>query len=324
MCTAITFKTKNNYFGRTLDLEYAYNEQVTITPRNYCFRFRHVAPIENHYAIIGMATVVSNFPLYYDATNEKGLSMAALNFPGNATYYPVKYNFDNIAPFEFIPWVLGKCKNVKDVRKLLEKNNITDLDFSPDFPNTPLHWIIADKKQAITVETTADGMKIYDNPVGVLTNNPPFDFQMLNLSNYMNLTASPPVNNLSATLDLQPYSRGMGAIGLPGDWSSASRFVRAAFAKSNSAADTGEKESVSQFFHIMDTVAVPKGTVLLEGDKQVVTVYTSCCNVNKGIYYYTTYENRQISSVNMKKENLESSHLITYPLISEEQIYSHN
>ncbi len=324
MCTAITLKTKNSYFGRTLDLEYSYDEKVTITPRNYGFRFRKMPVRQSNYAIIGMATVDSNFPLYYDATNEKGLSMAALNFPGNAVFYPVKYNYDNIAPFELIPWILGQCKNIAEAKKLLGKINIADIHFSPDFPNTPLHWIIADKKQSITVETLADGMKIHDNPIGTLTNNPPFDFQMLNLSNYMNLKAAPPENSFSNATDLQPHSRGMGAIGLPGDWSSASRFVRAAFVKSNSAPVKGEKESVGQFFHIMDTVTLPKGAVLLDDAKQVSTIYTSCCNVSKGIYYYITYGNRQITAIDMHKENLGGSKLITYPINADEQILKRN
>lgn len=84
MCTAATYKTKDFYFGRTLDYEFSYGDEITVTPRNYAFDFRHTSACTSHYAIIGMAHIVGNYPLYYDAINEKGLGMAGLNFVGNA------------------------------------------------------------------------------------------------------------------------------------------------------------------------------------------------------------------------------------------------
>ena len=86
MCTAATYKTKDFYMGRTLDYEFSYGEQITITPRNYEFDFRFAGKIKSHYALIGMAFVAGGYPLYYDAVNEKGLGMAGLNFVGNAAY----------------------------------------------------------------------------------------------------------------------------------------------------------------------------------------------------------------------------------------------
>ena len=103
MCTAITYKTKDHYFGRNLDLEYSYKETVTITPRNFTLHFRRMGKLDQHFAIIGMAYICDGYPLYYDGTNEKGLSMAALNFPGNADYKAYRYQKDNIVPFELIP-----------------------------------------------------------------------------------------------------------------------------------------------------------------------------------------------------------------------------
>ena len=90
MCTAATYKSKDFYFGRTLDYEYSYGDQIVITPRNYVFNFRHVDDMKNHYAIIGMAHVAEDYPLYYDAMNEKGVAMAGLNFVGNAVYAAIK------------------------------------------------------------------------------------------------------------------------------------------------------------------------------------------------------------------------------------------
>ena len=324
MCTAITYYTNDHYFGRNFDLEYSYNETVTITPRNYEFKFRKVESIKNHYAIIGMAYVTNNYPLYYDAINEKGLGMAGLNFPENADYKEIDVEKNNIAPFEFIPYILSQCSNVEEAKKILKNINIAKIDFSDELPVSPLHWIIADKESSITVESVKEGLKIYDNPVGVLTNNPTFDIQLFNLNNYMNLSTEKPVNNFSKNLNLETYSRGMGAIGLPGDLSSASRFVKAVFTRMNSKSGTSESESISQFFHILESVYQQRGCVHMGEDKYEITIYSSCCNMDKGIYYYTTYENSQISGIDMYKENLNDSELVSYNLIEGQQIIMQN
>ena len=324
MCTAITYKCKNSYFGRNLDLEYSYKETVTITPRNYPFKFRKVDDINNHYAIIGMAYVSDNYPLYYDAVNEKGLGMAGLNFPDNAYYFEEKKDLNNIAPFEFIPFVLSKCETIREVKELLKNINICNINFSDELKVSPLHWIIADKNSAIVVESVKDGLKVYDNPIGVLTNNPTFDIHMFNLNNYMSLSTEPPINNFSKELKLVTYSRGMGALGLPGDLSSASRFVKAAFTKMNSIAEDNEISSVNQFFHILTSVEQQRGCVHMGNNLYEITIYSSCVNMDKGIYYYTTYDNRRIIGVDMYKENLDSSKLLNYELIKNEEFYIQN
>lgn len=315
MCTAVTYKTKDFYFGRNLDYEISYNEMIIITPRNYRFKFRNVKNQPKHFAMIGMATVAENYPLYFDATNEKGLSMAGLNFPDNACYKPMRCDKDNVAPFEFIPYVLSQCESVSDAEKLLENVNLVKINFNENLPLAPLHWIISDKKKSITVEQVQDGLKVYDNPVGVLTNNPPFPYHLYNLSNYMSVSAGETENKFAEKLKLKAYSRGMGSIGLPGDMSSASRFVRAAFTKYNSVSGKGEASSVNQFFHILNSVAQPRGCTKL-GDQYEITIYSSCCNTDKGVYYYTTYENSAVTGVDMNKEDLNGKDLIIYKLKS--------
>ena len=324
MCTAVTYSTKDHYFGRNLDLEYSYKETVTITPRNYNFKFRKLNNIENHYAIIGMAYVANEYPLYYDAINEKGLGMAGLNFPTNADYKEEKEGVDNVAPFEFITWVLSQCANLDEAKKLLSKINIAKINFSDELPASPLHWIISDKEASITVESVKDGLKIYDNPLGVLTNNPTFDIHMFNLNNYMGLSTEQPENNFSKKLNLDTYSRGMGGLGLPGDLSSASRFVKAAFVKMNSISGDSESESISQFFHILGSVDQQRGCVHMGNNQYEITIYSSCCNMDKGIYYYTTYENGQVTGVDMHNENLDGTELVSYDLIKGQQIYMQN
>ena len=274
--------------------------------------------------MIGMAYVVEDYPLYYDAVNEKGLGMAGLNFPGNAFYMPEEKGKDNVAYFEFIPWVLGQCADLAQARKLLERVHLADISFSPELSPSPLHWIIADKNGSIIVEQTKAGLRIYEDPVGVLTNNPPFDQQLFNLNNYMGLSAKTPENRFSKDLELSVYSRGMGAMGLPGDLSSASRYVKAAFTKMNSISGSSESESISQFFQILGSVAQQRGCVQVGEGMYEITIYSCCCNADRGIYYYTTYENSQITAVDMHREDLEGSQLVLYPLIEGQQIHWQN
>ncbi len=324
MCTALTYQTKDFYFGRNLDLHFSYQEAVTITPRAYPFLFRCGKKLEKHYALIGVATVADGYPLYYDATNEKGLSLAGLNFPENAVYYANIDGLDNIAPFELIPWILGQCATAAEALQMLSKLNLWKTPFNEKYSLSPLHWILADKQQCFVLEPMSEGLKIHENPVGILTNNPPFDYHMYHLADYMNVTAKTPQNRFSGKISLRPYSLGMGGIGLPGDLSSPSRFVKATFTKLNSVCEETEVESISQFFHILGSVAQQKGLTEVADNEFEYTVYSSCCNTEKGLFYYTTYENSQISCINMHKENLEGMNLVSYPLIRSQQIHMQN
>ena len=324
MCTAATYCTKDHYFGRTLDVDFHCDQCIAVTPRRFPFHFRRVAPLDRHYAMIGMAHVAEGCPLFYDAVNEKGLGMAGLNFVGNAAYHEPALDKDNVASFEFIPWVLGRCASVGEARALLGRLNLTTEQFSDALPNAQLHWIIADRDGAVVVESMADGLHVHDNPAGVLANNPPFEEQMFNLNNYMGLSPSQPKNTFSDKLNLVHYSRGMGGLGLPGDLSSQSRFVRAAFVRLNSRSGDSEEESVSQFFHILGSVDQQRGCCEVGEGKFEITIYTCCCNADKGVFYYTTYDNHQITAVDMRLEDLDAGALITYPLIREEQIRVQN
>ena len=319
MCTGVHYRTKNSYFGRNLDYDVSYNEVIVITPRQYDISLRHHETIKNHYAMIGMATVINDFPLYYDATNEFGLSVAGLNFSGNAHYDPPCPEGKNITSFEFIPWLLGTCKNLEDVQIALDGLTMTDESFAPELPASPLHWLIADQQGCMVYEYTSLGGHLYDNPIGVLTNNPPFPYHLTHLQDYLHVSNGPLINNLLSDISVEAYSRGMGALGLPGDLSSASRFVRAAYTKLNSVSGDDEASSVQQFFDILDSVAQAKGCCYL-GQNQYdepnyeYTLYSSCCNMDKGIYYYKTHENSNVTAVDMHHENLEANQLIIYNL----------
>ncbi len=325
MCTAATYQTRNFYMGRTLDYEFSYGEEIVVMPRRYPLPFRYEGTLTEHYALIGMAHVAEEYPLYYDAVNEKGLGMAGLNFVGNACYAAQSAaGRRNVAQFEFIPWVLSQCATLAEARALLSELNLTGQPFNSQLPAAQLHWLIADETGAIVVESVAQGLKVYDNPAGVLTNNPPFPQQMFSLNNYMHLSPRQPENLFSPALPLHTYSRGMGALGLPGDLSSASRFARVAFTRLNSRSGDGEADSVGQFFHILGSVEQQRGCCQVGEDGYEITIYTSCWNAGTGVYYYTTYTNRQITAVDMHRTALDGAALVRYPMLQQEQILFQN
>ena len=311
MCTCITYDNGDFYFGRNLDLDCSFGEKVVITPRNFPLDFRLAGRKEQHYAMIGMASAVSRFPLYAEAVNEKGLCMAGLNFPGNAYYQKPEDQGMELASFEIIAWILGNYSTVAEVKNDLEKMKIVDLAFSEKMLPAPLHWMLADREQCLILEAVQEGLKIYENPFGVLTNNPPFEYHRLNMNNYMNLSAKSPENRFCDKLSLKPYAQGMGAVGLPGDASSASRFVRAAFLKWNSVSPQDEKSNVSQFFHILDGVSMVRGSVITEAGTYDITTYSCCINTRTGAYYYKTYDDSRIRKVEMQETDLEGAELIT-------------
>ena len=303
MCTAL--KT-GSCFGRTLDLEYTYAEQVVLSPRDFPFSMRHRPALTRHYAILGMATVAEGFPLYYDALNEHGLAMAGLNFPHSAMYSPATEG--DVASFELIPLVLGQCENVEEAKRLLAGVRVCNTAFSEAFQPTRLHWMIADTKTSIVVEAVEEGVKIYDNPVGVMTNEPPFSSLLEQWEPFAHLTAEEP------TPTPPHLGRGSGSLGLPGDFTSPSRFVRAAFIAAHSAA---EGDVAGQFFHAMAAVEVPRGCLRLSDGKWVVSQYTSCMELREKVYYYRTYGCQRIHAVRMVTEGVA---LVAYPLPQSEDV----
>ena len=249
MCTSVIYQAGDSYFGRNLDLEVSLGQQVVITPRDMVLNFRELPTLEHHYAIIGMAIVRDNYPLYFDGINEKGVGIAGLNFDGPAHYFPVQEGKKNIASFELVPYILAQASSVAEAKELLTNANIANINFSEKMHAAPLHWIVADKTGAsITVESTTAGLNVYDNPVGVLTNNPQFPDQLVNLSNYQSVSPADPQNTLAPDTTLPVYSRGFGSRFLPGGMDSESRFVKAAFAKMHAPVGNNEVENITNYF----------------------------------------------------------------------------
>lgn len=313
-------KTQDVYFGRTLDIEYRFGEKVTVTPRNYSFALKSGGHFETWYAMLGMASVSGGYPLYAEATNEKGLSMAGLQFPGNAFYGDPIPGKQNLTPYELIPWAMGSFATLEELRRELENVNIINVPFAPNVPVAELHWMASDGQRSLVIESVKEGLRLYENPAGVLTNNPAFPYHQMNLNTYMNLSCHPAENRFSSHLHLKAFGGGMGAIGLPGDNSPTSRFIRACFLKMNSLCGGGEPESLSQVFHILDAVSVVRGSTLLADNQCNVTIYSCCANATRGIYYYKTYSNNQLTAVRMTDANKNASQLTVYDLEEAQQI----
>lgn len=301
MCTAL-YRQAEGLFGRTLDLEYSYDEQVVVTPRAF---------LSNRYALMGTATVVENYPLYYDALNEVGLAMAGLNFPHSAAYPPEQAGANNVATYELIPTLLGQCGSVEEAVALLGRLHLCDRAFSSEYPSATLHWMLADRTRSVVVEATASGVQIYDNSVGVMANEPPFSEQLKHWADYAHLSHREPA------LTPTRLGRGSGCLGLPGDYTSPSRFVRAAFGVAGSL--PGD-EPIGQFFHLMSTVEVPRGMVCLPDGRPVISHYTCCMDLQNGVYYYRTYGCHRLRAVTLHPEDAIGARLVCHPHQKEQDV----
>jgi choloylglycine hydrolase len=300
MCTAIFDNKHGSFFGRTLDLECSYGEKIMRVARGESLNFIHEGVRTCKHALLGMAYDTGSQPLFYDAVNDKGLSAAALNFPLYASYRDKENKKLNLASFEVILYILSQCDSVIEAKDILKNAIITNDDFSPMLKSTPLHWMIADRAKCIVAESVSDGLKIYDNPFGVMTNSPPFPYHTARLCELSYLSPEPQKNHILPDLDLTPYSRGLGSFGLPGDYSSSSRFVRALLAKEHTLMppfeDTVNQKAQAKrrIFDILGTVSLPYGIARTEKGEPIYTVYTSCIDMEMGEYSYFTFHNRDI------------------------------
>jgi len=313
MCTCINITGRSGFFGRTLDLDYSFNEKVIITPRNYIIDFKCEKSIFSHYAIVGIGTIVENFPLYAEASNEHGLSIAYLNFNGFARYNEIKKDKLNLAVYEVGLFFLSKYKNVDQIKNEIEKINIINIPYNDKTSLTDLHIMIADNKESIVIEQTSYGLKVYENKYNVLTNNPEFSFHENNLSRYMGLSNLSPTNNIDKCIDFNVYSLGFGAMGLPGDYSSPSRFVRAFFNKSKVVFPEDNKERIITYFKLLDSVSIIKGCVKTSNGYHY-SRYASCFSYNDKSFYYKTYYSNEIVKINMFNKDLSQNKLIAIEL----------
>ncbi len=309
MCTNITWKNNTNFIGRNMDIGFDFDKKIVITPRNFILNFMEEKPIKKHYAIIGTAQITNNYPLYCEAFNEKGLYIAGLNYPNNTKYYEFSKDKSNISVNELIPWILSQCSNIKEAKALIKKTNILNKTIDSNLPIPSLHFILSDDSTSLVIECEKDEMKVYENNIGILTNNPSYDIHIKNLNNYNHVTPINKIENLKKENQITHFCTGLGTIGLPGDYSSQSRFIKAYYLKNHSIANT-DYESVLQMFHMLNSVAFVKGSVIDEHDNLDITIYSSCCDIKNLTYYFKTYNSSNIQAV--KLNNLDNKQLVIY------------
>lgn len=314
MCTCLVMKNSDTYFGRNLDLDVTLNQEIVIVSRNFPFKFRKLKPLNKHYAIMGIACVVNNYPLYFDATNEHGLSIAGLRFHEEVKSRKPNKKKINLAQFEFIPYVLGTCRNIKEAVEVIKNIEMLDINFSSEIHSSNLHYMIADKKESYVIEFLSNGVSIYKNPYGVLTNSPPFPFHLENVRLYLNLTNGLAESSHFDSLKLTSFTSGQGTYGIPMDKTSPSRFIKATFLKFNSLKTKDEFENVNQFFKILDNVSVIKGEVKTPNNNYEYTMYSSCVNLNKQILYYKTYNDPTYRYIKLNQLNLKTDKMYRYQM----------
>lgn len=313
MCTGIRFSDgqDNLYLARNLDWTSGYGQQVVLTPTGYAPRspFGAVGSIEH--ATIGMGIVEEDTPLYFDCGNDAGLAVAGLNFPGYAAYAsgPVE-GAVNVAAYEFPLWVASQFASVDEVEAALQDVVIVDKPINDKYPSSLLHWIIADATRSIVVEYTSEGMHVFDDDVDVLTNQPGFAWHHENLRNYLNTSPEFPEETVLGRAHLTPFGSGSHMRGIPGDYYSPSRFVRAAYVNAHYPTKGNEEENVSRAFHTLQQVAMVDGCAAMGSGEFEITIYTGLFSSRTSTYYWNTYDDPRIRSVAMAEHPTDGDKLV--------------
>jgi choloylglycine hydrolase len=242
-----------------------------------------------------------------DGINEAGLYVGLFYFPGYASY-PDATN-DNttraMAPHEYANWLLGNFANVEEVKANFNKVVLVPVVVASIGQPAPVHVVVHDRSgKSVVIEPLDKSLKIYDNPLGVMTNSPTFDWHMTNLRNYVNLTASnvPPIDLGGITL--AQFGQGSGLRGLPGDFTPPSRFVRAVAFSQSAIPSATAAQAVLQAFHILNNFDIPYGAVREVHDGQMhaeSTTWTSASDLKNLRWYFKTYGDQSIHGVDLAK-----------------------
>lgn len=311
MCTGIRFVDAegNMYFGRNLDWTRSYGERVVVVPRaaKVPTAFSRSEDLDGGHTVIGMGIVVEGAPLFFDCGNDAGLAVAGLNFPQSARYAAEgEDGFVNVAAYEFPFWVVRNFSDVEGVRRSLDRVRVVAKTVNDNLPVANLHWLVADASGSIVVECVADGVRVWENDVDVLTNEPDFGWQRTNLRNYLTLSDGDPAAVAWGAAELAPFGSGAGMHGIPGDYSGPARFVKAAFVNSHYPVQTGEAANVTRLYRTLGAVAVPDGCAKMSDGRYEKTLYTSCFSPSTMTYYYATYDDPRIRAYPLSSVDLVS------------------
>ena len=318
MCTGIRFTDADGamYFGRNLDWTQGYGERVVMTPPAARVPAAFPRPDDGGrgHAVIGMGILVGDLPLYFDCGNDAGLAVAGLNFPQSNRYATEPSPGGvNVAAYEFPFWVARNFSTVDGVREALRGVTIVARPVNEQLPVASLHWLIGDRTGSIVVECLEDGVHVYENDVDVLTNEPTFEWQRVNLRNYLTMTESEPAPATWGDATLAPFGSGMGLQGMPGDYSGPARFVKAAFVNTHYPVQKGECENVTRLFRTLGSVFVPDGCARMGDGAFERTLYTSCFSASSLTYYHAAYDDLSIRAYPLASCDLSATEPVIVP-----------
>lgn len=333
-CTGITLTAEDGavVYARTLEFGIDLDSEILVVPRGFARTGTTPDGKEGLKWTSKYASTGANgagLPILVDGLNEKGLAVGLFYFPGTAVYPPyTAANADKtIAPWELGSWILENFSTTAEVRDNIEKVLVPSVVLKAWGFAPPIHYIATDATgKSIVIEYVAGKLNVHDNPIGVMTNSPTFDWHMTNLRNYVNLSymAAPPVQ--LGPIKLVSFGQGSGMLGLPGDFTPPSRFVRAAAFSHGTGAfpsKTGD-DAVLQAFHILNNFDIPKGSAREKDEHGNVladhTLWTSANDLKAKCYYIRTYENSQIRSLDLTKTNQDARNITKISLEGKEVI----
>lgn len=314
-CTGIMLTTKDNSFvhGRTLEFAIELDLSIAVIPRGY--EFQGTTPkgaglsYQSKYGVLG--AIAFNSPAILDGINEKGLSIGTFYFPGFASYAEVtaENQKNSLSPADFPNWIITQFETVEEVKAALKNVNIVPTILQGWGNETPpFHYIVYDKNgHSLVIEPLNGKLVAYDNPLGVFTNSPAFDWHLTNLRNYINMTTLNAKPMTFRGMVFNGFGQGSGMVGLPGDFTPPSRFVRASIYTMTAIPSDTSEMGVFQTFHILNQFDIPIGVIKEKADGKIYTDYTvlTCVRDPKNLkFYFKTYEDQTIKMADLKEFDL--------------------
>lgn len=322
-CTGITLKSKDGMTVAARTIEWAesvMNNLYVVVPRNQ--ELQSLTPsgmdgvrFKSKYGFVGLAVEQKEFMV--EGVNEKGLSAGLFYFPNYGKYQP----FDqmekdkSLADFQVVSYVLAKCSSINDVKRELEKVRIINIDPR----SSTVHWRFTEPSgRQVVLEIVNEVMHFYENPLGVLTNSPGIEWHWTNLNNYINLQPGNAPEHSFGPLAMKSFGHGSGMLGLPGDFTPPSRFVRAAFFQLTAPQQPNAEGCVFQAFHLLNNFDIPAGTELPMGKASVdlpsATQFTVATDTGNRMIYYRTMYNSTIRCIDLKGIDFSQVKYQSYPL----------
>lgn len=317
MCTSLTYENSqgDHFLARTMDFAFELGGQPVFMPRNQKIQ-GDAGAFTTKYGFIGAGRNLSHY-MFVDGVNEFGLGVAALYFPQYAQYQKTApADKLGLAPHDVTAWALGNAKSVADLRELVRHIQILDVPVALLGLTTPLHFIFSDPTgDTAVLEATSEDLRLIDDPVGVMTNAPQLSWHLQNLSTYGTMQAAERPLHDYMGFSLKTQGPGTGALGLPGDYTSPSRFVRTVYNKHYSLPTSGTPATLNLLQHLLDSVTIPKGVKLKADGKSDYTQYRGYANLDDRTYFMEPYDNQELQGIHLTDEMLNDWDTpVEYPL----------